>query len=104
MTMFARYVLIALVTAAAGWPAQAADLGSIKRVILKEPVYEGTPRYCLVVFGKDADTRIWLVQDGGILYVDRNGNGDLTEPEDKVTGFTVDQIVERNGTVHKNLR
>jgi hypothetical protein len=31
------------------------------------------------VFGEKADTRVWLVLDGDRLYVDRNGNGDLTE-------------------------
>ena len=28
----------------------------------------------------EAQTRVWIVQDGDTLYVDRNGNGDLTEP------------------------
>ncbi len=28
--------------------------------------------------------RVWLVLDGDALYVDRNGNGDLTEPGEKV--------------------
>src|SRR5262249_3777467 len=37
------------------------------------------PRYCLLVFGPEAKTRIWLVLDGSVLYVDRNGNGDLTD-------------------------
>jgi hypothetical protein len=37
-----------------------------------------------LVFGPEAKTRIWLVQDGDDLYVDRNGNGDLTEPDEKV--------------------
>jgi hypothetical protein len=32
------------------------------------------------VFGPKADYRVWLVLDGDTLYVDRNGNGDLTEP------------------------
>jgi hypothetical protein len=27
---------------------------------------------------------VWLVHDGDTLYVDRNGNGDLTEPGEKV--------------------
>src|SRR5262249_29381707 len=33
----------------------------------------------------DARTRIWLVLDGDILYVDRNGNGDLTEDSERFT-------------------
>jgi hypothetical protein len=59
--------------------AQAADLAKIERKIAKEPAYQTkTPKYCLLVFGLDAKTRVWLVQDGDTLYVDRNGNGDLT--------------------------
>jgi len=58
----------------------AADLTEIERSIRKEPAYQSkTPRYCLLVFGPEAKTRIWLVLDGKTLYVDRNGNGDLTE-------------------------
>ena len=60
--------------------AQAADLAKIERKIAKEPAYQTkTPKYCLLVFGFAAPTRVWLVQDGDTLYVDRNGNGDLTE-------------------------
>jgi hypothetical protein len=60
--------------------AQAAELAKIERTIAKEPTYRTrTPKYCLLVFGLDAKMRVWLVQDGDILYVDRNGNGDLTE-------------------------
>jgi hypothetical protein len=64
--------------------APAADLGRIDRRIVKEPAYQSKPRYCLLVFGPEAKTRVWLVQDGDYLYVDRNGNGDLTEPGEKV--------------------
>jgi hypothetical protein len=63
-------------TALSAW---AADLTKIDRTIAKEPSYQGTPKYCLLVFGPEAKTRVWLVLDGEVLYVDRNGNGDLTE-------------------------
>src|SRR2546426_2605494 len=75
----------------AGWtaPAQAADLEKTERAIRKEPVYQTKdPKYCLLVFGPEAKTRVWLVLDGDTLYVDRNGNGDLTEPDEKVKGKT----------------
>jgi hypothetical protein len=36
------------------------------------------------VFGPEAKTRVWLVLDGDVLYVDRNGNGDLTEDGERV--------------------
>jgi hypothetical protein len=59
--------------------AAAADLTKIDRTIAKEPAYHSTPRYCLLVFGPEAKTHVWLVLDGDTLYADKNGNGDLTE-------------------------
>jgi hypothetical protein len=62
----------------------AVDLSKIDRTIAKEPAYRtATQRYCLLIFGPEAKTRVWLVMDGDDLYVDRNGNGDLTEPGEK---------------------
>jgi hypothetical protein len=66
-------------------PLSAADLTLIDRKITKEPAYKSKPKYCLLAFGPEARTRVWLVQDGDTLYVDRNGNGDLAEPGEKVT-------------------
>lgn len=63
----------------------ALELTTIERKLVKEPVYRSRPKYCLLVLGPEAKTRIWLVQDGDTLYVDRNGNGDLTEANEKVT-------------------
>lgn len=62
----------------------AADLRKIDRTIAKEPAYKNKPKYCLLVFGEQAQTRVWLVQDGDVLYVDRNCNGDLTEKDERV--------------------
>src|SRR6476469_7441592 len=68
-------------------PAAASDLSKIDHRIAKEPAYRSkTPRYCLLVFGPEAKTRVWLVQDGDTLYVDRNGNGDLTEAKERIGG------------------
>src|SRR3989442_11696125 len=67
------------VVALLGSQACAADLAKIERKIAKEPAYQTkTQRYCLLVFGLDAKTRVWLVQDGDTLYVDKSGKGDLT--------------------------
>ena len=74
-----RSLLSVLLLAACG-PVCAADLAKIDRTIKAEPKYSGQPRYCLLVIGSDAKHRVWIVQDGDTLYVDRNGNGDLTEP------------------------
>jgi len=111
---------------------QAVDLTTIDRSSKKEPSYQSeSPRYCLLIFGKEVRTRVWLIVDGQRLYIDRNGNGDLTEPgeliesntiaesfeqilkADEMTGhknyrtissFDVDQIREANGpTVHEDL-
>jgi hypothetical protein len=84
---------IALCTA----PALAVDLAKIDRSIRKEPAYQSkSPKYCLLVFGPEAETHVWLVLDlasepteangaKNILYVDRKGNGDLTEADNRVT-------------------
>ncbi len=74
-----RLILSALLFCA-GAPALAGDLANVDRAIAKEPKYAGKPRYCLLVFGAGAKHRVWLVQDGDKLHVDRNGNGDLTDP------------------------
>jgi hypothetical protein len=74
-----------------------ADLTRIERSIAKEPRYKTkTPEYCLLLFGPEAKTRVWLVRDGDTLYVDRNGNGDLTEPGEKVAADARDSKPEEN--------
>src|SRR5579859_1303062 len=96
-----------LCVAVFGLGSQAVDLTCIERAILKEPAYQGKPRYCLLVFGKVAATRIWLVKDDRDLFVDHNGNGDLTEPGERYSNggisWLIRKLVERDGTVHKNL-
>ncbi len=75
---------VALLWAVAGSSA-AADLGKVERRIGKEPAYAGkAPRYALLLLGPGVKDHVWLVRDGGTLYVDRNGNGDLTEPGEKL--------------------
>jgi hypothetical protein len=94
--------------------AVAADLSKIDRTIAKEPAYQSKPKYCLVVFGADAGTMVWLVLDGDVLYVDRNGNGDLTAANKKVLrgkpygempgSFACGDIVQADGqTVYRGL-
>src|SRR5262245_35794495 len=75
-----------LVLAQLAGPARATDLTKVERSIAKEPVYETkNQRYCLLVFGPEAKTRVWLVLDGDTLYVDRQGTGDLTAKDAKIT-------------------
>lgn len=72
-----------LLLAALAAPVAAADLATIDRAIKKEPAYKGKPAYLLLAFGGKAD-RAWLVHDGDHLYVDRDGDGDLTGKDEKV--------------------
>jgi hypothetical protein len=70
---------------AATAPTAAADLGKIDRTIRKEPAYNAKPKYALLVFGPSARTRVWVVQDGPTVYVDRNADGDLTGTDERFT-------------------
>ena len=86
--------LVVLTVAVAVAPA--ADLAKVDRTLKKEPAYRSKgPKYGLLVFGPKAETRVWLVLDvagdpsdpdgsKNTLFVDRNGDGDLTAADEKV--------------------
>jgi hypothetical protein len=76
--------LAAICLIVAAGPAGAVDLATVERAIAKEPAYSAPAQYCLLVFGPDAKERVWLALAGDVLYVDRNGNGDLTEAGESV--------------------
>jgi hypothetical protein len=73
----------------------------------KEPGYAGKPQYLGLQSG---EARAWLVLDGETLYVDRDGDGDLTGPTKKVKGkkdrdslsFEVGEV-RLGGRTHKGL-
>jgi hypothetical protein len=74
---------------------EAVDLSKIERRVLKEPAYKcSRPFYGLYVFGPDAKTRVWAVLDKSrgsaasydILFFDRNADGDLTAPDERIQG------------------
>src|SRR5690348_8117935 len=84
-----------LLTARGLQAADAPDLVKIDRHIRNEPVYKAKqPLYGLYVFGPKARTHAWAVFDKSepgadhydVLYFDRNANGDLTAPEDRIEG------------------
>ncbi len=52
---------------------------NIDRSILHEPNYESTPKYGLLLIGARGESKVWMVEDGRRLYLDKNGNGDLTD-------------------------
>ena len=81
-----RLVLPLLTLLCLAAPSPGADLAKVDRTLKKEPAYKGQPKYCLLVFGPEARTRVWLVLDGDTLYADLNGNGDLTEPGERFEG------------------
>ncbi|HVU86068.1 MAG TPA: hypothetical protein VHD36_02025 [Pirellulales bacterium] len=96
--------------------AHAVELDKIERKIGKLPEFNSKEqRYCLLVFGPEARKRVWLVHDGPVLFVDRNGNGDLTEPGERIEAdekssdpkleefyFKAGDIPDKSG-VHKGL-
>jgi hypothetical protein len=102
---------LALAALLAAGATSAADLAKIDRTISKEPAYKNKPKYCLLLFGPEAKTRVWLVQDGEVLYVDRNANADLTEAGERVTlkqsdtNFRVFEAVDvrHGGLTHTGL-
>jgi hypothetical protein len=70
-------------------PVLGVDLSKIDRTLTKEPAYETKkPKYCLLVFGPQARTRVWLVLDGKVLYADRTGKGDLTGPDKRLKNLS----------------
>ena len=61
--------------------AGAVDYGKIDRTLAREPAYKSkAPQYALLLFGREAKLCVWAVLDGDDLYLDRNGDGDLTGP------------------------
>jgi hypothetical protein len=94
----ARWAPALLALAGLASPAAAVDLTKVERRVGKEPAYATkAPRYCLLVFGPEAKARVWLVLDGDVLYVDRNGNGDLTEKGERVELPRFDESKDGNG-------
>jgi len=120
-------------------PTAARDTKTAKRLPAKEPVYQSKdPKYCLLTFGREGKTRVWLVfdsvpnplvpgKDKDYLYVDRNGNGDLTESGEQVQAvvheyeqpsflggvppskawnleFPIGEIKDSEGTIHKDVK
>ncbi|HEY1600088.1 MAG TPA: hypothetical protein VGG64_10825 [Pirellulales bacterium] len=52
----------------------------IERRIAKEPKYKSAlPKYALIALGANANSKVWIVEDGKSLYIDKNANGDLTD-------------------------
>lgn len=75
--------------AAAPDPLTPKALLTVDRTLKKEPRYGDTPGYVMFAFGPDSTRRMWAVLDGQTLYIDKNGNGDLTEDGERVQPFLI---------------
>lgn len=91
--------------ATAGEPADAfveLDYAKVERSISREPKYNAEPRYALFILDPRARFRVWAVLDKSradlpyydVLYFDKNGNGDLTEPGERFVGRYDAQLKE----------
>src|SRR5262249_52343492 len=100
----------ALLVAAGLTPASAADLTKIDRTLKDEPTYNTkSPTYCLLVFGQEAATRVWLVRDGDVMHVLASPDGKAAKKWRQVkaqyTSFALGDVVAEDGkTRYKNLR
>lgn len=77
-------VILLAAVPSASWPRE--KVHQPDRSILKEPNYKTEPRYALLLFGSAGKQQMMLVQDGDVLYVDRNANRDLTEKDERIEG------------------
>lgn len=111
MQKLAKTLTIAAFASCACVMAQADDRNDKKNEdkwptsIKVEPEYQcDTPLYALAVFGEEADRPMWMVLDKSAaedksydqLYVDLNGNGDLTD-EDERFSFVDDEGKKTKG-------
>jgi len=63
----------------------AGDLSTIERKIKTTPKFTAAQQfYALVVLGPEWNKRVWFVVDGDDVYIDRNGNGDLTDADERL--------------------
>ncbi len=113
MRIFCTLAVLAL--AVSSHAAELFDVSKLDRAIAKEPAYVAKqPLYGLAAIGKTAQLRIWMVLDKSkadgdaydVVYVDLNGNGDLTDPGEKVTSekgrfgrgsFALPELADANG-------
>ncbi len=73
-------------------------LAGVERKIVNEPKYTSTPRYCLLVLGTNAESKVWMVEDADVLYIDKNGNGDLTDDGPPITQSNIRKWQGHNKT------
>jgi hypothetical protein len=77
--LFAIAATLGIVCVTGGASAATNSVIHYDRSILKEPKYQSTPKYSLITMGDASEVRIWMVEDGKRLFIDKNANGDLTD-------------------------
>jgi hypothetical protein len=103
--LFAPLLLLAAL------PANAADLSKIDRTLKDEPKYTSkAPTYCLLVFGEQAKTLVWLVHDGDVVHVLDSPDGKAAKKWRQVKRpqygpFAIGDLFDEDGKKrYKNLR
>ena len=113
----ALFLLLAAGSLSTAEPLQVRD----DQLPIKEPDYTESPRYALLLLGAEGTSAVWIVEDGTTLYVDQNGNRDLTDdgPPIKATNlrefngssgpswdrdYLLDEIALPDGSRHTNFR
>jgi hypothetical protein len=95
----------ALLLSAHAPPAAATDLSTVNRRIPAEPGYRATTQgYCLLVFGPEARTRVWLVRDGNVMHIHASPDGKTPSQWRSMTGtnawnWPLGDVWEEGGTV-----
>jgi hypothetical protein len=93
------------------------DFSAIDRTIAKTPKLTANARYGLFLFGANGEKRVFAILDTStpepshsydLLYLDRNANGDLTEPGEAIRSkdgaFKVGDFTDPGtGAVHKDF-
>jgi hypothetical protein len=79
------HVLLALCWVGTFCPlGRAVDYSKVDRTIKAEPKYQSkAPKYALLLFGREAQVRVWVAMDGETVYLDRNGDSDLTAKDNR---------------------
>ena len=91
-------------------------ISHVDRTISKEPAYQSTPKYGLITLGSN-NVKVWMVEDGRRLFIDRNANGDLTDDGPPIEPsnvrrldakqwdfeYLLDAITPANGRQHSNF-
>jgi hypothetical protein len=100
----------ALLVVAGLTPASAADLTKIDRSLTDEPKYAtAAPKYCLLTFGAEAKTLVWLVLDGDVLHVRASPDGKAAPAwrqfKNARYGAVIGDVWEEGGKIrHEGLR